>query len=121
MLNRALEGSSGAQVSPVVASPGTRDAARSSDLSGQLGRDQEVAQAEAAVVSRQCRCPVRIHRQVGLGIAGNDSDQHLADDPSANRPELLAAVLYRRFAQYVEPQRSFAHPSIAVEAEVFSA
>ena len=52
MPDRALEGSAGAQVSPVVAFPGTRDAARSLDRSGQLGRDQEVAQAEAALVSR---------------------------------------------------------------------
>ena len=68
---------------------------RSLDPSGQLGRDQEVAQAEAALVSRQCRRPVRIDHQVGLGIAGNDPNQHVADDPSANRPELLAVVLDR--------------------------
>src|ERR1700749_4904027 len=38
-------------------------------FSGQPGRDQEVAHAEARLVSRQCWRPIRVDCQVGLGVA----------------------------------------------------
>jgi hypothetical protein len=74
----------------VVASPGTPDAARSLSLPRHLRRDQEVAHAKAALVSRQRRRPVRIHRQLGLGIAGNArhvEQQRPVDAALANRAE----------------------------------
>src|SRR5687767_6502442 len=45
----------------------------------------------------QCRPPAGIRPQVRIAIELHQSDQHLADDPSADRAERIAARQYVRF------------------------
>src|SRR5687768_1988957 len=51
----------------------------------------------------QRRPPAGIRSQVRIAVELHQSDQHLADDPTADRAERIAARHHMRFAQDVEP------------------
>ena len=73
------------------------------------------------------KAPARLAGNVGdhparqterLGITVDDAHQHLADDPPADRPELVAVVQDVGLFEDVEPQRCLAGPPVLGEPDL---
>src|SRR5438105_13225510 len=76
-----------------------------------LGRDEQIAQAGRAA-RRKRGHPVRVEREIRLGVERDDAEEDLARDPSADLAEPFAVLAHGGLAQDVEPQGGLSAPAV---------
>src|SRR4051812_27698881 len=74
----------------------------------------KVGHSEIAGGVRELRLPRRVYTLIGQTVLVEDTDEHLGDDASSNRPELIAFVKDLSLAQDVVPERRVA-PELGIE------
>jgi hypothetical protein len=65
----------------------------------------------------QRRPPVRVERQVGVGISSDDPDQYFGDDGAPDLSEAVPGMMGGRLSLHIYPQRRLPGPAVLAEPE----